>query len=149
MGEEPLQAYWPLIVFAVLILAGNALLIILSFFSGEKHREKETGEIYESGMPVTGDARIRFSADFYLIAMYFVIFDVEALFIIAWALVFKETGWPGYWGMSIFILILLVVVLYEWKTGALDFGPKGNKILEAYHKLNKKGRSDGREVEGI
>jgi NADH-quinone oxidoreductase subunit A len=111
---------------------------MISYFTGERHRVKGTDEIYESGVPVTGDARIRFSADFYLIAMYFVIFDVEALFVILWALVFRETGWTGYWGMFIFIALLLIVVVYEWRTGALDFGPKGKKILKAYHELNKK-----------
>lgn len=129
--------YWPALVFAALVLAVNVLMIVISYFTGEKHREKDTGEIYESGISVTGDARMRFSAHFYIIAMYFVIFDVESLFIISWALVFKKTGWTGYWGMFIFIMVLFVLVIYEWKTGALDFGPKGKKILEAYRKLNQ------------
>lgn len=138
MGEQVLKSYWPIIAYGGLVLATNIAILLISYYTGEKHKERDTGEIYESGITVTGDARVRFSVHFYLIAMFFVIFDVESLFIIAWAVVFKETGWAGWWGMFIFIMILFVVLFYEWKTGALDFGPKGKKILEAYKKMNRK-----------
>ncbi len=138
MNEEILKSNWPIVVFAALVLVVNVLMILVSYFAGEKHRERDTDEIYESGISVTGDARLKFSAHFYIIAMFFVIFDVESLFIISWSLVFRDTGWTIYWGMFVFIMVLLVVVAYEWKTGALDFGPKGKKILKAYHEINKK-----------
>ena len=142
MNEVNLFSYWPVLAFALLVVALNAVMLIISFLVGEKHKEKDTDEIYESGISITGNARTRFSAHFYIVAMFFVIFDVESLFIIAWALVFRDTGWAGYWGMLIFIIVLLIAVIYEWKTGALDFGPNGKKILEAYRRLNRKKNSE-------
>jgi hypothetical protein len=66
--------------------------------------------------------------------MLFVIFDVETIFIYSWAVAFRELGWYGYLGVLIFVILLFVVLIYEWKNGALDFGPDGNKILKAYKK---------------
>jgi len=93
------------------------------------------GQPYESGILETGSARLHFSAQFYLVAMMFVIFDIEVVFIVLWALAFKELGWPGYLGICVFIGLLVVVLIYEWSLGALDFGPSGKKILQAYKKL--------------
>ena len=67
--------------------------------------------------------------------MFFVIFDLEAVFIISWAVAFKELGWVGYWGIVIFIGMLLAALVYEWRIGAFDFGPKGKHIIKAYKKL--------------
>lgn len=114
----------------------------LSYFLGERHKETQTDTIYESGIKTTGDARIRFPVHFYLVAMFFVIFDLEAAFIISWAIAFRETGWPGYIGVLIFIIILLIVLLYEWRIGALDFGPKGKKIVKLYQNRIKENLTD-------
>jgi len=130
---------WPLLVYAVLVLLVVGGMIILSYFLGQKHKEPQTDTIFESGVKATGDARIRFPVQFYIVAMFFVIFDLEAAFIIAWAIAFRDTGWEGYIGVLIFIIILLVVLIYEWRIGALDFGPKGKQILKAYRRrLSKK-----------
>lgn len=129
---------WPFFVYATLVLFLLALIISLSYILGQRHKERATGQPYESGIVETGSARLKFSAKFYLVAMMFVIFDVEAVFIILWALAFKDLGWPGYIGICVFIGLLLAVLVYEWAIGALDFGPNGKKILQAYHKLNKK-----------
>lgn len=104
---------------------------------GERHKDRATGEAYESGILSTGSARLRFPSQFYLIAMLFVIFDIETVFIISWAIAFEELGWAGYIAVGVFIFILLVVLIYEWRNGALDFGPDGKKILRAYKKLRK------------
>jgi NADH-quinone oxidoreductase subunit A len=104
-------------------------MIGLSYFLGEKHKGKTTGEPYESGIPTTGNARLRFSSHFYLIAMFFVIFDLDAAFVIAWAISFRELGIAGYLGILVFILLLVVVLIYELGIGALNFGPDGRKIL--------------------
>jgi NADH-quinone oxidoreductase subunit A len=69
--------------------------------------------------------------------MLFVIFDVETIFILAWAIAFRDLGWYGFAGVGIFIILLVVVLIYEWRNGALDFGPDGRKILRAYKKLTK------------
>lgn len=129
---------WPFLAFVLLAIILSSVMIILSYYLGEKHKEKTTGEIFESGVTATGDARTKFPVDFYVIAMFFVIFDLESVFIIAWATTVRETGWEGYYGALIFISILFAVFFYEWRTGALDFGLKGKKILDAYHKLKNK-----------
>lgn len=110
----------------------------LSYIFGQRHKERATEEPYEGGIVSTGSARTRFSSQFYLIAMLFVIFDVETIFIVSWAIAFRELGWYGYLGVLIFIILLLVVLLYEWRNGALDFGPDGRKILKAYKRLANK-----------
>lgn len=111
------------------------IILGLSYVLGQRHKDRATGEAYESGILSTGSARLRFPSQFYLIAMLFVIFDIETVFIISWAIAFDELGWSGFIGISIFIFILLVVLIYEWRNGALDFGPDGKKILRAYRKL--------------
>ena len=126
--------FWPFIVFAAIVLVLVGIMLGLSHVLGERHQEKDTSEPYESGMPPTGNARLRFSSGFYIIAMFFVIFDLDAAFIILWAVSFRELGIPGYIGILIFILILIVLLVYELKTGALDFGPDGRKILKYKNK---------------
>lgn len=110
----------------------------LSYVLGQRHKERATEEPYEGGIVSTGSARIRFSSQFYMIAMLFVIFDVETIFIVSWAIAFEELGWYGYVGVLIFIILLVVVLIYEWRNGALDFGPDGGKILKAYKKFVKR-----------
>jgi NADH-quinone oxidoreductase subunit A len=106
-------------------------MIGLAYILGERHHEKNTDEPYESGIPPTGDARLRFSSGFYIIAMFFVIFDLDAAFIMLWAVSFRELGLPGYIGIVIFIALLIVLLVYELSIGALDFGPDGRKILKS------------------
>jgi NADH-quinone oxidoreductase subunit A len=128
---------WPLFLYGVLVILLLVAILFLSYILGQRHREKATNLPYEGGIQQAGSARLRFSAQFYLVAMLFVIFDVEAVFIMLWALGFYELGWPGYIGAAIFITQLVVVLIYEWGIGALDFGPDGIKILKAYRKLKK------------
>jgi NADH-quinone oxidoreductase subunit A len=113
---------WPLLVYFAAVVVLVVVMIAFSYFLGERHREKQTEEPYESGIMSTGTARVRFDIKFYLIAMFFVIFDLEAIFIFAWAVSIRETGWPGYIEMLIFIGILTAALLYIWKLGALEWG---------------------------
>ena len=113
---------WPLLVYFVLVIVLAAGMIGVSYLLGERHREKATGEPYESGITTTGTARLRLSARFYLVAMFFVIFDLEAAFIFAWAIAFRELGWLGYAEVVVFIGILLATLVYLWRDGALDWG---------------------------
>ena len=135
---ESSNLLWPLLVYAggVVLLVG--FMVGFSYILGQRHKERATGEPFESGVLPTGTAELRFSAHFYLVAMFFVIFDLEAVFIITWAIAFKELGWLGYAGVAVFIGILLAVLVYEWRIGALDFGLSGKKILKVYRKLNKR-----------
>ncbi len=112
---------WPLLVYFVAVTALVVVMIAFSYFLGERHREKQTAEPYESGIMSTGTARVRFDIKFYLVAMFFVIFDLEAIFIFAWAVSIRETGWPGYIEMLVFIGILAAALLYIWKLGALEW----------------------------
>lgn len=121
--------FWPFIIYAIVAVGIAGIMIGLSYILGERHKDKMTGEPYESGIPPTGEARLRFSSHFYLIAMFFVIFDLDAAFIMAWAVSFRELGIAGYIGMAVFILIFVAVLIYELGIGALNFGPNGNKIL--------------------
>jgi NADH-quinone oxidoreductase subunit A len=125
---------WPLLLYAVLVIILLAAILFLSYILGQHHRDRATNKPYEGGIEQTGSARLRFSARFYLVAMLFVIFDVEAVFIILWALGFYELGWPGYIGVSIFIGQLVVVLIYEWGIGALNIGADAKKILRSYKK---------------
>jgi len=133
---------WPLLLYGAIVLGLVCIMLGLSFVLGQRHNERATGEPYEGGILSTGSARLRFSSQFYLIAMLFVIFDVETIFIFSWAIAFKELGWFGYFGVGIFVILLFVVLIYEWRNGALDFGPDGKKILKAYKKLTRKGNSN-------
>lgn len=125
---------WPMLLYGLLVLVLLALILGLSYVLGQHHAERATNEPYEGGILQAGSARLRFSSQFYLVAMLFVIFDVEAVFIMLWALGFYELGWPGYIGAAIFIGQLVVVLIYEWGIGALDVGPNAKKILKAYRK---------------
>lgn len=129
--------FWPFLIYALAVLLVVGVMIGLSHILGERHKEKFTGEPYESGIKPTGNARLRFSSHFYLIAIFFVIFDLDAVFVITWAISFRELGLAGYIGIVIFIGILLVVLVYEIGIKALDFGPKGKEILKAKNKLSR------------
>jgi NADH-quinone oxidoreductase subunit A len=128
-------AFLPFIIYAFLALLIVGLMLGLSHILGERHKERKTDEPYESGVPPTGDARLRFSSHFYLVAIFFVIFDLDAAFILVWAISFRNTGLSGYIGILIFIGILIAVLAYEIGIKALDFGPKGKEILKYKEKF--------------
>lgn len=136
-SSENTVLLWPILVYAAIVISLIGAILGLSYFLGQHHNDRATGEPFESGILSTGSARLRFSSQFYLIAMLFVIFDVETIFIFSWAIAFRDLGWFGYFGVLTFIILLVVVLIYEWRNGALDFGPDGNKILKAYKKLKK------------
>lgn len=123
-----------LLIYAALVILIITAMLGLSYILGQRHRERATTAPYESGIKVTESARLRFPVKFYLAAMFFVIFDLEVVFIVAWAITYEALGWAGYLAMAVFVAVLSVVLIYEWRTGALDFGPQGKKILKAYRK---------------
>src|SRR5215813_3333481 len=115
----------PLIVYAVLVVVVTGVMLA-SYVLGQRHKDPTTGTPYESGIVSEGSARVRFSARFYLIAMFFVVFDLEAVFLFAWAIAAREAGWAGYWEMVIFVGVLLVALAYLWGIGALEWAPSTN-----------------------
>jgi NADH-quinone oxidoreductase subunit A len=132
---------WPLVVYfaSVIFLAGA--MIGLSALLGEKHMDRDTGDVYESGIPATGSARLRLNAQFYLVAMFFVIFDLETAIIVAWAVGVRELGWTGYIEILIFIGVLLTALVYLWRLGALDWGTStSRKTLEERNRRELKGK---------
>lgn len=131
---------WPLLIYGLTVLCLVGAMLGLSYILGQRHKERATHEPYEGGILSTGSARIRFSSQFYLVAMLFVIFDVETIFLFSWAIAFRELGWYGYAGMIVFLILLVVVLIYEWRAGALDFGPDGKRILRAYKRLITKNK---------
>lgn len=140
-GEIHNTNFWTFLLYGGLVVILLTAIILLSYILGQRHRERATNLPYEGGIQQTGSARLRFSAQFYLVAMLFVIFDVEAMFIMLWALGFYELGWPGYIGVALFIGQLVVVLIYEWGIGALDIGPDVKGILKTYKKITKENKS--------
>ena len=114
---------WPLAAYFLLVIVLVAGILALSYIIGERHTANAADEPFESGIVTVGRARVRLSAKFYLIAMFFVIFDVEAVFLFAWAIAFRELGWAGYIEAIIFIGVLGAALAYLWRLGALDWAP--------------------------
>ncbi len=112
---------WPLVVYFIAVLAVAGGMLGLSYILGQRHDEEATGEPYESGILPTGSARLRFDVRYYLFAMFFVILDLEAVFIFAWAVAMRKVGWPGYIGILVFVITLLAALLYLWREGALSW----------------------------
>ncbi|MCZ6828257.1 MAG: NADH-quinone oxidoreductase subunit A [Gammaproteobacteria bacterium] len=103
----------------------------LSFVLGQRRTNKATNTPYESGVVAVGTSQIRLSVEFYLIAIIFVIFDLETVFIFAWAIAFFELGWQGYFAILVFIAMLGVALVYAWRCGTLEWGVKTRVGLEA------------------
>ena len=117
------------VLYFFLVVSLIGILLVASWFIGAKARHGGAQDIpYESGIVPVGDAEnMRLSIEFYLVAMFFVIFDLETIFIVVWAVAFEEVGWVGYGAVAVFIAMLLVALLYELKTGALDWGTKSRR----------------------
>ena len=113
---------WPLALYFALALAVATAMIGMSHVLGERHRGRATNEPYESGAPGVKRDRVRLPVHFYLIGMFFVIFDIEAAFLFAWAIAAPELGWRGYVEILIFVGVLLAGLVYLWRVGALDWG---------------------------
>ncbi|HTS77025.1 MAG TPA: NADH-quinone oxidoreductase subunit A [Bryobacteraceae bacterium] len=112
---------WSLALYAALVLALAAAILAISYLAGQRHTAPAMGQPYEGGIVSEGSAHVRLSARFYLVAMFFVIFDLESVFIFAWALAARELGWPGYWDILIFAGVLGIALAYLWRIGGLDW----------------------------
>src|SRR5215469_13032474 len=105
-------------VLVVLLVTG---MLTVSYLLGQKHRDPATGSPYEGGILQEGSAHVRLSAKFYLVAMFFVIFDLESVFLFAWAVAARRLGWPAFWEIVVFVGILVAALLYLWRVRALDW----------------------------
>ena len=113
---------WPLGLFFVLVLLLVIFMLVASHILGQRRQRRDTGEPYECGIVSTGSARVRFGVKFYLVAMFFVIFDLEAVFVFAWAVAVRDLGWIGFSEIVVFIVVLVAGLFYLWRVGALDWG---------------------------
>jgi len=115
---------WAFLVYAAAVAFVVLLMLGLSWVLGGRNTGRAKNDPFESGVVSVGSGRLRISAKFYLVAMFFVIFDLEAVFLYAWAVSLRASGWPGFVEASIFIVVLLVGLLYIWRLGGLDWAPK-------------------------
>lgn len=116
-----LQSYLPIVVFIGIALAIGLALLISPFLVAYKAPDTEKLSAYECGFNAFDDARMQFDIRFYLVAILFIIFDLEVAFLFPWAVAFKDLGWFGFWSMMIFLAILTIGFVYEWKKGALEW----------------------------
>ena len=116
-----LSAYVPILVQLIFVVAMGAAILGVSAWVGVKRPSREKLSPYECGITPVGDARARFSVSFYLVGMLFILFDVEAVFLYPWAVVYKSLKWFGFLEMFLYIVILLAGYVYIWKKGALDW----------------------------
>lgn len=114
--------YWPLGIYALLALGLVVAMLVASRALGQGHAERATRERYESGIRSTGEPRAHLGIHFYLVAMFFVIFDLEVVFVLAWAVAARQLGWVAFVEIAVFIGVLLAALAYLWKVGALDWG---------------------------
>jgi NADH-quinone oxidoreductase subunit A len=121
MGGNYLQAYAPLLIQFLAAMGLSAAIILLSALVGRHRPTREKEQPYECGIRPTGDAREPFSVHFYLVALVFILFDIEAIFLYPWALVYRELRTFGFVEMLLYIFILLAGYIYLWKKGALDW----------------------------
>lgn len=112
---------WPVLAYGGIMLVIVAAIFVISYFLGERHRAPGRDKPYESGIQPTGTTHLRYDAKYYLVGVFFVLFDVEAAIINAWAVAFRELGWGGYAGASLFIVTLAIGLIYIWKLGGLDW----------------------------
>jgi NADH-quinone oxidoreductase subunit A len=118
----------PLAVYASLAFLTVGSMLLLAARVGKKLPSAEKATPFECGIYPTGSARFPFPVPFYLFAAFFLIFDVEALYVLAWAVAADPLGWRGWWQISFFLVILLISLFYIWKKGGLEWGPTSPKI---------------------
>jgi NADH-quinone oxidoreductase subunit A len=116
-----LQDYLPLVIFIAVALGLGLALLIAPFLVAYKQPDPEKLSAYECGFNAFDDARMKFDVRFYLVAILFIIFDLEVTFLFPWAVVYGQLGVYGFWSMMVFLAVLTVGFVYEWKKGALEW----------------------------
>jgi len=122
MPDNYFASYLPLLLHMIAVGIVASAIVTLSWLLGKRRPTRAKMSPYECGMDPVGDARERFSVKFYLVAMLFILFDVEAVFLYPWAVILRELKMFGFWEMLVYITIVLVGFFYAWKKGVLDWG---------------------------
>ena len=131
MPDNYFARYLPLLLQVVFALALAGGMLVLSALVGRRRYSRAKFQPYECGITPTGDARERFSVKFYLVAMLFILFDVEAVFLYPWAVIFRDLKMFGFWEMLVYIGIVLVGFFYIWKKGILDWSGAERRLRAA------------------
>lgn len=121
MAGGLLEQYLPLAVFIGISLVIGLALLVAPFIVAYQNPDPEKLSAYECGFNAFDDARMKFDVRFYLVAILFIIFDLEVAFLFPWAVAFREIGWLGFWSVMIFLGVLTVGFIYEWRKGALEW----------------------------
>ena len=119
--DELLREYLPILIFIGLAAGLSMAMVLASLIMGAQRPDAEKNSPYECGFEPFEDARMRFDVRFYLVAILFIIFDLEVAFLFPWAVALGDIGVFGFWSMVVFLLILTVGFVYEWKKGALEW----------------------------
>jgi NADH-quinone oxidoreductase subunit A len=127
MPQTYAETYWPVLLQVLIAMAVAAGMIGISYILGHKVRNRVKDMPYECGIPPTGSARERFSVKFYLVGMLFILFDIEAIFLYPWAVVYRELKMFAFFEMLVFIALVLAGFFYIWKKGALDWSGAGQQ----------------------
>ncbi|AZL16010.1 NADH-quinone oxidoreductase subunit A [Rickettsiales endosymbiont of Stachyamoeba lipophora] len=113
--------YLPILIFLAIAIGLSIVMVIIPFLVARSRPDREKLSAYECGFEAFGDARGKFDVRFYLVAMLFIIFDLEIIFLFPWAITLGKIGKFGFWSMIVFLGVLTVGFIYEWKKGALDW----------------------------
>ena len=119
--DQLLTQYLPLVVFLGVSLGFMGVLMLAPFLVAVRNPDPEKVSAYECGFNAFDDARMKFDVRFYLVSILFIIFDLEIAFLFPWALAFKKIGAFGFWSMMVFLAVLTIGFIYEWKKGALEW----------------------------
>lgn len=119
--DELLREYLPILIFLAVAIGLASVMVIASFVLAKQNPDSEKLSAYECGFEAFDDARSQFDVRFYLVAILFIIFDLEVAFLFPWAVAFGDIGLFGFWSMVIFLGILTVGFVYEWRKGALEW----------------------------
>ncbi len=116
-----LEQYFPILMFLLIGLLVGVGPILLGWLAAPNRPSVEKLSPYECGFEAFEDARMKFDVRYYLVAILFILFDLEIAFLVPWAVVYDELGWFGFWAMMVFLGILVVGFIYEWRKGALEW----------------------------
>ena len=119
--ESLASDYLPILIFLALAIGMGVMLIMAALMIAVRNPDPEIVSAYECGFNAFDDARMKFDVRFYLVAILFIIFDLEVAFLFPWAVAFKDVGLVGFWSMMVFLAVLTVGFAYEWKKGALEW----------------------------
>ncbi|MFV2038511.1 MAG: NADH-quinone oxidoreductase subunit A [Paracoccaceae bacterium] len=119
--EDLLREYLPIVIFLVIATGLGVMLIMAAVIIAVRNPDPEKLSAYECGFNAFDDARMKFDVRFYLVSILFIIFDLEIAFLFPWAVAFQDVGLLGFWSMMVFLAVLTVGFVYEWKKGALEW----------------------------